>query len=107
MNTSKWGPHAWIFIHTTVYNYPINPTREQQQHMKSFLESLQYILPCVYCRATYSTYISSHPLTGIELQNNDSLNRWIWQLHCHVNKKLNKPSISYHQMRQKYDQYRA
>jgi hypothetical protein len=107
MNTSKWGPHAWFFIHSTAYNYPMNPTPVQQNNIKVFFESLQHILPCVYCRATYSTYIRVNPLTQVELKDNDSLNRWVWQLHSYVNKKLNKPNISYEQMRQKYEQVKA
>ena len=50
MMTSVWGPPLWHSLHTISFNYPIIPTEDQRIHYYNFYNSLQYILPCKYCR---------------------------------------------------------
>ncbi len=95
MNTSKWGPAAWTFIHATCYNYPDTPTEEQSQNMLTFLTSLGTIMPCKYCRASFKAFLTHMPLTPHVLSSHSTLNHWVWELHNKVNQKLGKPIVPF------------
>ena len=45
MLTSVWGPSMWHYLHTMSFNYPDNPTKEDKENYKSFIQSLKNILP--------------------------------------------------------------
>ena len=53
MMTSIWGPPLWHFLHTMSFNYPINPSFEDQHNYRQFITNLRYILPCKYCRDNF------------------------------------------------------
>ena len=50
MLTSVWGPSLWHYLHILSFNYPVNPTLENKKQYKNFILSLQYTLPCKFCR---------------------------------------------------------
>ncbi len=50
MLVSVWGPSQWHFLHTMSFNYPVNPSADYKKHYRDFIISLQYVLPCKYCR---------------------------------------------------------
>ena len=43
MNVSKWGPGTWVFLHTVVSNYPLDPNQEDKERIKSFLKIFKLI----------------------------------------------------------------
>jgi hypothetical protein len=92
MVTTIWGPGMWHFLHTMSFNYPINPTSEDKIHYKSFIENLQYILPCKYCRQNLKRNLKMTPLTSKVMASRDSFSRYVYNLHEIVNKLLNKKS---------------
>ena len=53
MQSQNWGPHAWNFLHSVSFAYPIEPTLQDQQNYKNFYHSIQFILPCSFCRSYY------------------------------------------------------
>jgi len=108
MVTTIWGPGMWHFLHTMSFNYPINPTDEDKIHYKSFIENLQYILPCKYCRQNLKRNLKMMPLTSKVMASRDSFSRYIYNLHETVNKLLNKKSgLSYCDVRERYEHFRS
>ena len=62
MNVNEWGPGGWVFLHTTTFNYPLNPCEEDKQLIKKFFDSVKNILPCKYCRDSFKIYTKYIPV---------------------------------------------
>lgn len=90
MNTWIWGPPKWKFLHTLSFS-PQVVTRYEE--VTPFVESVQHVLPCVYCRDSYSTFLPQlqqrfGPLPAVIQQGKLSL--WMYALHDMVNAKLDR-----------------
>tara|TARA_Y100000389_G_scaffold166879_1_gene171806 strand:- start:191 stop:742 length:552 start_codon:yes stop_codon:yes gene_type:complete len=108
MLTTVWGPGMWHFLHTTSFNYPNNPTKDDILHYKNFIINLKYILPCGKCRDNFSEILKKYPLINKHMKNRESFSRYVYNLHEEVNKNLNKKSnLSYNDVRQTYEHFRA
>jgi hypothetical protein len=108
MLTTVWGPSLWHFLHTMSFNYPVEPTMEQKNQYRSFILSLQYILPCKYCRINLKKNFKSLPLTMDKMKNRESFSRYVYDLHELINGILNKKSnLSYDDVRERYEHFRA
>jgi len=108
MLTTVWGPSMWHFLHTMSFNYPINPTSDDKKHYREFMTSLQYILPCKYCRQNLTKNYKAFPLRSSDMANRDSFSRYVYKLHEIVNKLLKKKSgLSYCDVRERYEHFRS
>jgi hypothetical protein len=108
MLTSVWGPSMWHYLHIMSFNYPIKPTLLEKKQYMDFVKSLQYTLPCKYCRVNLVTNFKSLPLTMKAMKNRGSFSRYIYALHELVNKMLGKKSgLSYCDVRERYEHFRA
>lgn len=108
MLTSVWGPSMWHYLHIMSFNYPTKPTLLEKKQYMDFVKSLQYTLPCKYCRVNLVTNFKSLPLTLKAMKNRDSFSRYIYALHELVNKMLGKKSgLSYCDVRERYEHFRA
>ena len=108
MLTAVWGPSMWHFLHTMSFNYPVNPTADNKRHYRDFLLSLQYILPCKYCRQNLTNNFKVFPLKMSDMANRDSFSRYVYRLHELVNKLLKKKSgLSYCDVRERYEHFRS
>ena len=67
--TSVWGPAIWLFLHTMSFNYPNNPSPQQKKQYRDFILSLQYILPCIYCRKNLTKNFIKCPLKWSDMDN--------------------------------------
>lgn len=90
MNTWIWGPPAWKFLHTLSFS-PAAVSRPAD--VASFVESVQHVLPCVYCRDSYTGFLPQlqqrfGPLP--EVVRTKGLPQWMYALHDMVNAKLDK-----------------
>lgn len=104
MNTDKWGPGLWTFLHTVTFNYI--PTDENKKNIYNLFSNLQYTLPCKYCRDSYQIffkYIDIKPF----LNDRMGLIYWLYIIHNLVNLKLNKSTIPFVKVVEKYEQFRA
>jgi len=81
MDTRFWGPPAWILLHSLAYFY--QPSLKEEYTL--FFENLKYILPCIYCRRSFTQYIDELP---IDLTNRDNFFKWLYLIHNKVNAKL-------------------
>jgi hypothetical protein len=108
MLTAVWGPSMWHFLHTMSFNYPVNPTADNKRHYRDFMLSLQYILPCKYCRQNLTNNFKVFPLKMSDMANRDSFSRYVYRLHELVNKLLKKKSgLSYCDVRERYEHFRS
>lgn len=108
MLTSVWGPSMWHNLHTMSFNYPVNPTKEDKIHYKEFILNLRNVLPCKHCRLNLKNNLKALPLKQCHLKNRDMFSRYIYDLHEHINKMLNKKSgLSYCDVRERYEHFRS
>ena len=108
MLTSVWGPPMWHYLHTMSFNYPINPTPHDKKHYRDFIISLQYVLPCKYCRMNLTNNFKKKPLQMCNMKNRDTFSRYVYELHEIVNKMLHKTShLSYCEVRERYEHFRS
>lgn len=83
MDTRYWGPSGWKFLHLVSFGY----NKLDKQKYKEFFETLPFVLPCKFCRSSLVTYYEKLPVADA-LDSKESLTRWLWKIHGHVNQKL-------------------
>jgi len=93
MDTRFWGPDGWKLLHSIARGFPDNPTKNQKDAYCLFFTCLKHILPCIYCRNSYTQYIRELPLTDKYLKDNKTLSLWIYKIHNKVNNKLRKQGL--------------
>jgi hypothetical protein len=108
MLTPVWGPSLWHFLHMMSFNYPVKPTKEDKKNYRDYIISLQFILPCRFCRENLTKNFKVFPITNDVMKNRDSFSRYIYELHEMINKMLGKKSgLSYCDVRERYEHFRA
>ena len=108
MLTSIWGPSLWHSLHTISFNYPVKPTNKQKKEYLEFFMSLKNVLPCKYCRQNYVENIKIVKLNKSTMKSRNTLSRWLYELHNHINKMLGKSiSLSYEDVRDRYEAFRS
>tara|TARA_B100001094_G_scaffold307187_1_gene338676 strand:+ start:1134 stop:1499 length:366 start_codon:yes stop_codon:yes gene_type:complete len=103
MNTSDWGPPTWTLFHTIAFNQGFDkkiPPKKKKE-LSQFFNSLQYVLPCKYCRETYSYYLTIMPVENYLSSGKDIVN-WTFDVHNMVNVKIGKPVSDYKEFVKKY-----
>ena len=90
MLTTVWGPSLWHSLHTISFNYPNNPTDEDKHHYMDFVLQLEHVLPCKYCRINFKKNLKAVPLNMSKMKNRETFSRFMYELHEHINKMLNK-----------------
>lgn len=107
MNTKAWGPSFWETLHFVSFGYPTNPDKNKQMEYKQFYVSIANVLPCIYCRQSYSKFLRILPIDNY-LNSRDHLTLWVYLVHCLVNQKLGiRNNPSFNSVKNKYEQYRA
>lgn len=96
MNTKVWGPHLWNFLFISIAGrYPIKIDKNNQEHkmiknyFKSLFTSLQYIMPCIYCRESYKKFFKELPIKEY-LDGRIQMMYYAYLLKDKVNNKLQK-----------------
>jgi hypothetical protein len=89
METIFWGPSGWLFIHTLTFIYPENPNFTEKVKMREFINLLAMVLPCKYCRASFTKYTNNLQVNEY-LDSRDKLVEWLYKIHNKVNAKLRR-----------------
>jgi hypothetical protein len=106
--TAIWGPPIWHFLHIISFNYPVEPTEENKKHYLKFMLDLKYILPCKKCRENLKKNYNQLPITMKDMKNRYTFSLYVYNLHELINKMLHKKSnLSYEDIRQRYEHFRA
>lgn len=80
MDTRYWGPSAWRLLH--LISFAAKPSNAKK--VAAFFSTIPYILPCKYCRKSFSEYLEADPIP----QTAAELPKWFWRMHKDVNAKL-------------------
>ena len=93
MDTRFWGPDGWQLLHSIAVSYPDNSNRNEKKIYRDFFNSIEYILPCIYCRYSFSEYIKIKPVDNF-LENSKTLSEWLFNIHNMVNNKLKEQGFA-------------
>jgi len=89
-NTDAFGPVAWHHLHTVGFSYPESPTPTDREDFARFLIYFTRTLPCSDCQNKFKAYIAQTFKPDTHLRSCETLSRWIFRAHNHVNAKLGK-----------------
>lgn len=87
LNRREVGRATWAFLHTMAAYYPASPTKQQQENMKKFMQTLGRVYPCGYCADTTSDEIIRNPPRTV---SRAEFTQWMCELHNEVNDRLGK-----------------
>lgn len=90
MRPSIWGKHIWYTVHYVALGYPMQPTVEEKEQMRTFYLTLGKVLPCKKCRVNFADHLTKLPLTDAVMANRNALFAWTVDLHNEVNKMTGK-----------------
>ena len=102
LNKNVWGPCGWTLLHAATFAYPENPSLQKQFQMWNFLHSLSCTLPCRTCENECKSYVNQQPPP---VNDAKALQRWGYEFHEAVNKRLGKPSFSWEDCKRRYHKY--
>ena len=96
MDTRFWGPSGWKLLHLISFDYTYSADRAITY--AKFFETIPYILPCKFCRASLTDYYQEHPYTHSALTNGHmnpllDVKKWMYTIHNCVNDKLRKQGL--------------
>lgn len=113
MDTSKWGKPGWQLVHSIALccdEMDDEDYEASKKDIKRFYTSMQHLLPCIYCRRSYASYIKEIPIDSfIETKQ---VFKWTYLIHNKVNQKLRsqgysiEPDPSFSDVCQNYEKYR-
>jgi len=93
MDTRFWGPSGWKLLHLVTFDYKYSP--KNAVIYAQFFESLPYILPCKFCRASLTDYYKQYPFkTYVNINPNLDLKKWMYNIHNCVNDKLRSQGLN-------------
>lgn len=95
MAPSVWGPMAWRILHGMAHRFDRclgSISKPQILIFVKFLQELAWVLPCVYCRNSYTDYILAEYTSGMlfDYFNRQRVRYFMFTLHNKVNHKLGK-----------------
>ena len=112
MDTKKWGPSGWVFLHAIAFNYPENPTEDHKLSYSMFFRTVGHVLPCIFCRKSFQAFMEEHPIEPY-LNSRLHVSYWLYMIHNLVNEKLRNqgnnvpPNPSFEEVCHKYNAMRA
>ena len=92
MQTARWGPHAWRFLHTVATNYDSENPEHDAVAYAQFFRLLGDTLPCRYCRESWREFAAATPIEPYLCQP-QGLAYWLYLMHNRVNDKLRKQGL--------------
>lgn len=101
MDPTRWGPKLWFIMHTLSFNYPDNPTDIDKMRIKTFFDSLKFVIPCEACRQHYNQHTTKNPIDNY-LNSKEKLVEWVVNLHNTVSESIGKPTWSIEQVKEHY-----
>jgi len=92
-STREFGPPLWKTLFIMATNYPVTIDKKNKEHIslkkqyKSFYTSLKHMLPCRFCRESYTIFLKDLPIDGF-LDSRKNMVLWVYKIKDKVNKKL-------------------
>lgn len=101
MQKSVWGPITWKLLHTMVIQINDKINIVQLNELKHIILRILHNLPCPYCTSHALAYIQTSNYKNISTISD--LRMFVFQFHNNVNKRLNKPLLTYEEHLQLYN----
>ena len=95
---SVWGPAFWFTLHNGASKYPLEASPIISQRTKGFIQGIPQMLPCNACKVHATAHIESHRISDnldVICSGRDNLFKFFVDFHNMVNKRHNKPAMSY------------
>lgn len=96
MRPDIWGPTTWTLLHSITLEYPENPTDDDKDNIKNFINCFGKVLPCEKCRINFKSHIEEIPLNDTVLNSRKNFIKWMIDIHNSVNKLNGKKELTYH-----------
>ena len=93
MSKSVWGPPTWQLLHCMVIKAKDIMTPSQIAELKGIIERVVTNLPCPICSGHALAFFKKNRYT--QVQTLVQLRYFIFDFHNSVNKRLDKPLITY------------
>ena len=93
MSKNVWGPPTWQLLHCMVVKAKDTMTPPQIQELKRMIERIVANLPCPICSTHAKSYFKTNHFTHVD--NLDKLRYFMFVFHNNVNKRVNKPLITF------------
>lgn len=91
-----FGPPMWFTLHNGASKYPHKPGVLVKERMKYFILGIPVMIPCARCREDATAYIEKFKDSLDDICSSRlKLFEFFFTFHNVVNKKLNKPIMSY------------
>lgn len=100
MSKSVWGPPTWQLLHCMVIKAKDIMTLTQMNELKTIIERIVTNLPCPVCSGHAVAYFKKHQFQKINTLIR--LRYFMFEFHNSVNKRLDKPLISYEEQNTLY-----
>ena len=100
--THIWGPNLWMILHSAAERIGTSHVKLPQEELRiwtGLLSSLRHSLPCPICKKHFTAYFSS---TFVKSFNREFIRHWLYTLHCQVNDRTEKSSITIEQVSEIY-----
>tara|TARA_B100001989_G_C24475809_1_gene431727 strand:+ start:165 stop:863 length:699 start_codon:yes stop_codon:yes gene_type:complete len=94
MDTRFWGPDGWLILHSITANYPKKISSKYKHIYLHFFNTLEFLLPCVYCRRSFSQYVKDIPIENY-LDSKKNICLWLYLIHNKVNDKLKSQNLNH------------
>jgi hypothetical protein len=89
-----WASSAWSFLYYIILSYSINPTEQEKNDIKNFLNSYGDVIPCLKCRTNFKDHFHKNPLNYNALSSRLKLMNWLLNLYNEINISIGKKKIS-------------
>ena len=91
-----WGPSFWFTLHNGAINYPLKPNNLCKERMKKFILNMDVMIPCEKCADHAISFVKTNiDRLDIVVNCRDNLFKFFVDFHNIVNKRYNKPFMSY------------
>lgn len=81
------GNAGWKLLHTTLAQYPVEPSAEDRQTLSVFLQFFSRVYPCRECAENFQKLLATYPP---QLSSRKTAVMWGCEAHNKVNKRLGK-----------------
>lgn len=115
MDPNIWGPPTWNIALDITWGVckagSARMSNTDRAAVRLFFKSLQYLLPCMYCRESYTKFLAemggAPPLDPDSPHGCTKAFDWVYNLKTRVNAKLNKTDTKYDKILRRMKTYRS
>jgi hypothetical protein len=102
-NPEVWGPSMWFTLHNGSIRYPVKASPICAERMKGYILGMSVMIPCEVCQDHATAHVEAnwHRLDDI-VSGRQKLFNFFVDFHNKVNKRYNKPEMSYEDAYQLY-----